>query len=115
MGVPCKAVSELQIPKSMDWSWWYTELATTVTGSEPIRLPCVGLHESYGVCTQGEHDRKTAAANFRRCKKHQNAPVVRTSSLVTRVRKCIQAGHFEQFVLSAERPVCNCTLNSTAQ
>ena len=32
-----------------------TELATTVTGSEPIRLPCVGLHEIYGVCTQVEH------------------------------------------------------------
>jgi len=38
-----------------DWSWRYTELATTVTGSEPIRLPCVGLHESCGVGPQGEH------------------------------------------------------------
>jgi len=41
-----------QIPKSMDWSWRCTELATTVTGSETIRLQCVGLHESYGVCTR---------------------------------------------------------------
>jgi hypothetical protein len=31
------AVSESQIPKSMDWSWRYTELATMVTGSEPIK------------------------------------------------------------------------------
>jgi len=66
-----KAVPEPQIPKSMDWSWWCTELATTVTGSEPIRLPCVGLHESYGVGTQGEHQRRTTPANSQRCKKHQ--------------------------------------------
>ena len=31
------AVSESQIPKSMDWSWRYIELATMVTGSEPIK------------------------------------------------------------------------------
>jgi len=38
----------------MDWSWRCTELATMVSRSEPIRLlPCVGLHESYGVCAQG--------------------------------------------------------------
>jgi len=30
--------------------------ATTVTGSQPITLPCVGLHESYGVRTQGEQE-----------------------------------------------------------
>jgi hypothetical protein len=79
----------------MDWSWWYTELATTVTGSEPIILPCVGLHESCGVCRQGEHERTTpmnlSAAVFRKV----------TRSLVTGVRKCIQAdgGHFEQLAL----------------
>ena len=43
----------------MNWLWWCTELATMVTGSEPIRLPCVGLHESYGVYTQGQHERRT--------------------------------------------------------
>ena len=52
------------IPRSMDWSWQYTELATTVTGSEPIRLPCVGLHESYCPCTQGEHERRTYCSEF---------------------------------------------------
>jgi len=36
----------------MDWSWRCTEMFTTVTGSEPIKLPCVGLFESYGVCTR---------------------------------------------------------------
>jgi len=58
-------------PKPMDWSWRCTELATTVTGCEPIRLPCVGLHESYGVCTQGEHEKRPTPWNFQRCQKHQ--------------------------------------------
>ena len=66
-----KAVSESQIPKSLDWSWRCTELATTVTGSEPIRLPCVWLHENHGVCKQGEHERRTTPANSQHCKKHQ--------------------------------------------
>jgi hypothetical protein len=44
----------------MDWSWRCTELATTVTGSEPITLPSVGLHESYGVCTQDEKNYSSA-------------------------------------------------------
>jgi len=48
-----------------------------------------------------------------------NAAVLRkvTSSLVTRVRKCIQAdgGHLEQFAWSVERPVCNCTFSNIAQ
>jgi len=84
----------------MDWSWRCTELATTVTGSEPIRLPCVGLHESYSVCTQGEHER-TTTLNSQSSKKHQQRCIVLrkvTSSLVTRVRKFIQAdgGHFKQ-------------------
>jgi len=60
-----------KIPKSMDWSWRCTELATTVTGSEPIRLSCMGFHESYGVCTQGVNERGNTPANSQRCKKHQ--------------------------------------------
>ena len=85
----------------MDWSWRCIELATMVTGSEPIRLPCVGLHESYGVHTQGEHGELvqrilSAASSI------NNVEVLRrvTSSLATRVRKCIQTdgGHFEQFL-----------------
>jgi len=48
-----------------------TEFANTVIGSEPIRLPYVGLHESYDVCMQGEHERRTTPANSQRCKKHQ--------------------------------------------
>jgi hypothetical protein len=73
------------INSQTDWSWRYTELATTVTGSEPITLPCVGLHESYGVCTRGELQGILSAAVLSKV----------TSSLVTRVRKCIQAdgGH----------------------
>ena len=55
----------------MDWSWQCTELATVVTGSEPIRLQCVWLHESYGAGTQGEHDRRTTPVNSQCCKKHQ--------------------------------------------
>jgi len=88
----------------MDWSWRYTELATSVTGSEPIRLPYVGLHERYGVCTRGVHERRTTAVNSQRCKEASTSAVVIrkvASSLVTRVRKCIQAhgGHFEQLAL----------------
>jgi len=48
-----------------------TELATTVTGSEPIRLPYVGLHESYGVCKQGEEESRTTPANSQSYEKHQ--------------------------------------------
>ena len=50
--------------------------------------------------TQGEHERRTTPANSQRCKKHQHRCSKVTSSLVTRVRKCIQAdgGHFEQLV-----------------
>ena len=55
----------------MDWSWQCTELANAVTGSELIRLPTVGLHECYGVCPQGEHERRTTQANSQRCKKPQ--------------------------------------------
>jgi hypothetical protein len=29
-----------------------------VTGSEPVRLLCVGLHERCSVCTQGEHEKE---------------------------------------------------------
>ena len=47
----------------MDWSWRYTELATTVIEFEPNTLLCVRLHESYGVCTQGEHERRNIPAN----------------------------------------------------
>ena len=83
------------------------ELANTFTGSEPIWVPCVGLHENYGICTQVEHER-TTLSNSQRCKKHQNAATVLrkfTSSLVTWVRKCIQAdgGHFEKLAWVVNR------------
>ena len=42
-----------------------------VTGSEPIRLACVGLHESYGLCKHGEHERTTTPVNSQHCKKYQ--------------------------------------------
>jgi hypothetical protein len=67
---------------------------------KPIRLPRVGLNESYGVCTHGEHERRTTPANSQHCKKYQQRCSVRqvTSFLVTHVGKCIQAdgGHLEQ-------------------
>jgi len=82
----------------MDWSWQCTELATTVTRSEPISLLCVGLHESYGAATQGEHEEEGILSAARSI---NNAAVLHkvTSFLVTRVRKCNQADgrHFEQF------------------
>jgi hypothetical protein len=66
----------------MDWLWQYTELATMVIGSEPIRLPRVGLHKNYGVCMQGEYESRTTSANSECCK--NNAAVLRkvTSFLV---------------------------------
>jgi len=65
----CQAVSESKVPNR-----WIgcdgTQLANTVIGYEPIRLPCVWIHESYGVCTKGEHKR-TTLANSQHCKKRQ--------------------------------------------
>ena len=61
----------------------------------------MGLHESYGVCTKVEHERRTTPATSRAARNINNTAVLRkvTISLVTRVRKCIQAdgGHLEQF------------------
>jgi len=95
-----QAVSESQIPKPLDWSWRYKELATTVTGSEPIRLPCVGSYESV-VCA---HKMNTRVELLQRilstARSINNAAVLRdvTSSVGRQVRKFIQAdgGHFEQ-------------------
>ena len=44
-----------------DWSWQCAEVTTMVSGSEPIRSPCLGLHESHvhDVCAHGEHWRTT--------------------------------------------------------
>jgi len=82
----------------MDWSWRCTELVTTVTGSEPIRLPCVGyMLYAHKMNTREELLQRILSV----ARSINNAEVLRkvTSSLVTRVRKCIQAdgGHFEQF------------------
>jgi len=38
--------------------------------TEPITLPCVGLHESYGVCMQGEHQ-SSSPANSQCYKMHK--------------------------------------------
>ena len=82
-------------------------LATTVTRSQPTRLPRVGLHENYGIRTQGEHDRKLFQRILSTARSINNAAVLHkvTSSLVTRVRN-IQAngGHFEHLarVLNGE-------------
>ena len=84
----------------MDWSWRYTQLATTVTGSEPIRLTCVTLHERYGVANKVK-TRELLQRILSAARSIDNSALLRkvTNSLVTRVRKCIPAdrGHFEQF------------------
>jgi hypothetical protein len=83
----------------MDRCCRWAEVATEVIGFEPIRFPCVGLHESHGVRTLGEHEsllRRILSA----ARRINSAAVLRkvTRSLVTQVGKCIQAdgGHFEQ-------------------
>jgi len=75
----------------MDWSWRYTELATTVTRSESIRLPCVCGYMKVRVCvhkfsTRGELLQRILSAG----RSINSAAVLRevTSSLVTQVRKC---------------------------
>jgi len=40
-------------------------------GLNPLDYDVLGLHENYGVCTQGEHERRTTPANSQRRKKHQ--------------------------------------------
>jgi hypothetical protein len=66
-------------------------------------IPCVGLHESYGVYTQGEHERKLLQQFLSTARSINNAAMLRkvTSSLVTRVRICIQTegGHFKHLAL----------------
>jgi len=82
----------------MDWSWRCIELATKVTASEPIRLPCVRLLESCGVCKQGEHERITPA-NSQCCKSFVRLQVLWSHETK---KKCMQAdgGHFEQLECS---------------
>jgi len=109
-----KAASESWIPKSMDWSWWCTELATMVTGSEPIRLPCVGLHESYGVFTQGEHER-TTPANSQCCKKHQQRCSASFSGHTSQKMHPSRRRILWTTCLSGERQICNCTFNNISQ
>jgi len=61
-------------------------------GHRISRLPCVGLHESYGVCTQGEHYGKLFQWILSTARSINNAALLCRvmSSLVTRVRN-IQA------------------------
>jgi hypothetical protein len=92
----------------MDWTWRCTELATTVTRSETIRIPCVGLHGSYVYAHKVNLRDELLQRILSTARSINNVAVPHkvTSSLVTRVRKCIQAdgGHFEQFarVLNGE-------------
>jgi hypothetical protein len=90
-----------------------------VTGSEPIRLPCVGLHESYGECTQGEHKRKTTPANSQHCKKHQQR--CRSSQGYKFAGHTSQKMHPNRWrtllttCLSVEQRISNCTFNIISQ
>jgi len=84
----------------MDWSWRCTELATTVTGSEPIRLPCVGYIKTMVYAHKVNTRKELLQRILSAARSINNAALLPkvTSSLVTPVRKCIQAngGHFEQ-------------------
>jgi hypothetical protein len=74
-------------------------MATMVTGYEPIRLPCMGLHESYGVCTQGEHEKKLLQQILSAARSVNNAAVLRkvTSSLATSQKMHPSRGHLKKF------------------
>jgi hypothetical protein len=108
-----------RFPKPMDWSWRCTELATKFTGSVPIRLLCVRLLESYGVCTQGEHVRRIIPANSHRCKKRQQRRSVSQDYKLsghTCQTMCSSRGRkLRTTCMSVERRICNCTFNNTAQ
>ena len=86
---------------------------------EPIRLPCVGSHESYGVCTQGEHEKRTSAANSQRCKKQQK----RCSSSYGgkfsghRSKKMYPSRWrpLRTICMGGKRCICSCTFNSLSQ
>ena len=95
------------------------ELATMVNGSELIRLPCMWLHKSYGVCTKGEHERRTTLVNSQHCKKHQqccNAWYSYKFSGHTSWKKYPTRWRtLRTTSVSAERWICNCTFNNVAQ
>jgi hypothetical protein len=84
----------------MDWLWRCTELATTITGTEPIRLPCVGYMKAM-VYVHKVNRRELLQWILSTARNINNVALLCkvTSSLVTQVRKYIQAdeGHFEQF------------------
>jgi hypothetical protein len=84
-------------------------LATAVTGPQPIHLPCVGLHETYGVCKRSKHGTKTTP-NSQHCKIFEVFCKI-TRSLVRGFRKCIQAdkGNFERLAWIAN--YAHCALN----
>jgi len=75
---------------SQNWSPWSLDL-------HPLDYHVCG----YSVCTEGEHERRTLQRILSAAESINNAAALRkvTSSLVTRVRKCIQPdeGHFHQF------------------
>jgi len=86
----------------MDWSWQCTELAATVNGSEPINHVWGYMKSvvyAHKVNTREELLQRILSA----ARSINNAAVLHnvTSSLVTGVRKFIQAdgGHFEQLAL----------------
>jgi len=85
----------------MDWSWRYPELATTVTKAEPIRLPSVGYMKTMMYAHKVNTTEELLQRILSAARSINNTALLLrfTSSLDTRVRKCIQAdgGHFEQF------------------
>jgi len=82
----------------MDWSWRYTELTTTVTGSE---LNMWGYMKAMVYAHKVNMTEELLQRILSAARRINNAAVLRkvTSSLVTQVKKHIQAdgGHFEKF------------------
>ena len=81
------------------WSWQYTELATMVTGSEPIRVPWNEMKAVVSARKVNTRE-KLLQRILSAARSISNAAILHrvTNSLVTQVRKCIQTvgGHFEQ-------------------
>jgi hypothetical protein len=92
----------------MDWSWWCTELAPRSPDLNPLDYYMWGYVKAMVYVHKVNMREELLQRILSAARSINNAAVLRkvTSFLVTRVRKCIQAGggHFEQcaWVLNGE-------------
>jgi len=90
-----------QIPKSMDWSWRYTNWPPRSPDLNPLDYHVWDYIKAMVYAHKLNTREELLQRILSTARSINNAAVLRkvTSSLVTRVRKCIQAdgGHFEQF------------------